>query len=109
MLSFDFQFARTTTSRAVSRAVSLDANTKDIVGERIAACLYLDKPKEVINRKKGFYVPFHMKDGLHHSPEMQVQPEVKVKTVELEALEKEYIHRKMKVTRILKQLGRSPS
>lgn len=72
-MAFDFYRTMDITSRnAHSRSMSLDPTTVDLVGERIATALCLDKPAEVRNKKQGFYVPFHAKDAKKYDHHEQV-------------------------------------
>ena len=77
-----------------------------MVEERIVQVLYLDKPAEVRSKQKGFYVPFHTKDGKRYNAKDMIQPQVSVKTAELTSLEKEGLALHMKVFRLSKALGR---
>ena len=83
-----------------------DPRDKELIEERIASALYLDKPSQVNLIKQGFMVPFHMKDAKRHSPEKQIQSKVVNKTVDLTNIEKEAIKLRIKVMKIERELNR---
>jgi hypothetical protein len=76
----------------IDETPSTEFHDKELVEERICLALRLDYPNEVKMIMQGFQIPFHAKDGQKHSPEKQLQPKIKKKTVDLTDRQKEALH-----------------